>query len=107
MCRHMQQQTLNKKGKKSPSYLDLQMTMRTQIHLRRKEFVAYFIKAMKHYKDKEMLFVSFNTANHWVTLSISTKYDRVWYCDSSRSIDSITDNRLTHDWSDVISVLDE
>jgi hypothetical protein len=45
---------------------------------------------MRHYKDKEMLVIPFNTGNHWVTLSISTKYDQVWYCDSSRLTDSRT-----------------
>jgi hypothetical protein len=59
----MQQQTLNKKGKESPAYLDPQMAMRTQIHLRRKDVVAYFVKAMKHYKDKEMLVIPFNMGN--------------------------------------------
>jgi hypothetical protein len=63
---------------------------------------------MKHCKDdKEMLVISFNTGNHWVALSISTKYDQVWYYDSSMSIDSRTGDQLTRDWSDVISVLDE
>jgi hypothetical protein len=103
----MQQQTLNKKGKDSPVYLDPQMAMRNQIHLSRIDVVAYFVKAMKHYKDKEMLVISFNMTNHWVTLSISTKYNQVWYCDSSRLIDLKTSDRLIHDWSDVISFLDE
>jgi hypothetical protein len=31
--RHIQQQTLNKKGKESPAFLDPQMTMRTNITL--------------------------------------------------------------------------
>jgi hypothetical protein len=57
----MQQLTLNKKGKESPAYLDPQMVMRTQMHLSRKDVVAYFVKAMKHYKDKKMLVVPFNT----------------------------------------------
>jgi hypothetical protein len=103
----MQQQTLNKTGKDSPAYLDPQMAMRTSIHLRRPDIVAHFVKAMRHYKDKEMLVVPFNTGNNWVTQSISTTYDQVWYCDSSRLIDSITGDRLTHNWSDVISVLDK
>jgi hypothetical protein len=59
----MQQQTLNKKGKESPAYLDPQMAMRTQIHLHRKDVVAYFVKVMKHYKDKEMLVIPFNMGN--------------------------------------------
>jgi hypothetical protein len=41
------------------------------------EVVQYFVKAMRHYRDKEMLVVPFNTGKHWVTLSISTKYDQV------------------------------
>jgi hypothetical protein len=62
---------------------------------------------MKHYIDKEMLVIPFNIGNHWVTLSISTKYDQVWYCDSSRPTDPITGERLTRDWIDVIVVLNE
>jgi hypothetical protein len=103
----MQQQTLNKKRKESPIYLDPQMAMRTQIHLSRTYVVTYFVKLMKHYKDKEMLVIPFNMGNHWVTLLISTKYDQICYCDFSRPIDSKIGDQLTRDWSDVISVLDE
>jgi hypothetical protein len=71
----MQQQALHKKGKKSPAFLDPQMVMRTHITLDRKGIVAYFVKPMSHYKDKEMLVVAFNTGNHWLLLSISTKYE--------------------------------
>jgi hypothetical protein len=42
-----------------------------------KDVVAYFAKAMRHYSDKDILVVPFNTGNHWVTLAISTKYDQV------------------------------
>jgi hypothetical protein len=73
----MQQQTLKKKGKVSPAYFDSQMATRTHINLGRKDVIAYFVKAMNHYKDKEMLVIPFNICNHWVTLSISTKYDQV------------------------------
>jgi hypothetical protein len=73
----MQQQTLNKKRNESPTYLDPQMVTRTSIHLRRPDVVAYFIKAMRHYKDKEMLVISFNMGKDWVILSISTTYDQV------------------------------
>jgi hypothetical protein len=52
VCRQMQQQTLNKKGKESPAYLDPQMVMRTNVHLNQKDVAAYFVKAMRHYKDK-------------------------------------------------------
>jgi hypothetical protein len=62
---------------------------------------------MKHYKDKEMLVVPFNTGAHCVTLSISTTCDQVWYCDSSRLIDSKTGDRLTRDYRDVIFDIDE
>jgi hypothetical protein len=98
---------LIKKGKKSLAYLDPQMAMRTSIQLRRQDIVAYFVEAMRCYKDKEMLVVPFNMGNHWLTLSISTTYDQVWYCDPSRPTHSRTSNRLTHNWSDVISVLDK
>jgi predicted SnoaL-like aldol condensation-catalyzing enzyme len=73
----MQQQTLNTKGKENPTYLDSQMVTRTQINLGQKGVVAYFVKAMKHYKDKEMLVVPFNMDNHCVTLLISTTDDQV------------------------------
>jgi hypothetical protein len=62
---------------------------------------------MRHYRDKEMLVVPFNTGNHWVTLSISNKYNLVWYCDSSRPIDPITGDQLAHDWTEVIAILNE
>jgi hypothetical protein len=103
----MQQQTLHKAGKESPTYLDPQIAMRTNIDTNRPEVVVYFAKSMKHYRDKEMLVVPFNTGNHWVTLSISIKYDQVCYCDSSRLTDPITGERLTHDWTNVIVVLNE
>jgi hypothetical protein len=73
----MQQQTHNKKGKESPAYLDPQMVMRTHIHLSQKDVVQYLVKAMTHYKDKEMLVIPFNMDNHWVTLYISTTYNQV------------------------------
>jgi hypothetical protein len=103
----MRQQTLHKIGKESPAYLDPQIVMRTNLNTSRQEVVAYFVKAMRHYKDKEMLVVSFNMGNHWVTLSISTRYDQVWYCDASKLTYPITDDRLTHDWTDVITIHDE
>jgi hypothetical protein len=103
----MQQQTLHKTGNESPSYLDLQIAMRTNLYTSREEVVAYFAKAMRHYRDKEMLVVPFNTGNHWVTLSISMKYDLVWYCDSSRPTDLITGEQLTRDWADVMAILNE
>jgi Ulp1 family protease len=61
---------------------------------------------MSHYKDKEMLVIPFNMGNHWVTLSISTTYDQVWYCDSFRTIDSKIGDQLTRDFNDVKSILD-
>jgi hypothetical protein len=86
----MQQQTLHKMGNESPAYLYPQIDMRTNLYTSRQEVVAYFTKAIKHYRDKEMLGVLFNTGNHWVTQSISTKYDQVRYYDSSRLTDPIT-----------------
>jgi hypothetical protein len=74
----MQQQTLHKMGKESHAYLDPQKAVRTNLHTSQQEVVAYFVKAMRHYRDKEMLVIPFNTGNHYVTLSIFTKYDQVW-----------------------------
>jgi hypothetical protein len=71
----MQQQTLHKMGKESPAYLDPQIAMRPNLETSRQEVVVYFAKAMRHYRDKEMLVILFKTGNHWVTLSISTMYD--------------------------------
>jgi hypothetical protein len=88
----MEQQTLHKKGKESPAFLDLQMVTRTHITLGRKDVIAYFVKSMSHYKDKEMLVIPFNTGNHWLLLSVSTTYSQVWYRDSSRPIDPNTDD---------------
>jgi Ulp1 family protease len=62
---------------------------------------------MRHYRDKEMLVIPFNMGNHWVALSISTKYDQVWYYDSLRPANPITGDRLTRDWTDVIAILNE
>jgi hypothetical protein len=105
----MQQQTLNRMGKESSAYLDPQILMRTNVQTAssRQEVVQYFVKAMRHYRNKEILVIPFNTDNHWVTLSISTKYNQVWYCDSSRLTDPITGDRLTRDWTDIMAVLNE
>jgi hypothetical protein len=88
----MQQLTHHRTEKESPAYLDPQISMRTNLLAAssRKDVVAYFVKAMRHYSDKEILVITFNTDNHWVTLAISTKYDQVWYCDFARPTDSIT-----------------
>jgi hypothetical protein len=83
------------------------MAMRTNLHMSRQEVVAYFAKAMRHYRDKVMLVLPFNMGNRWVTLSISTKYDQVLYYDSSRLTDPIIGEQLTHDWTDVIAILHE
>jgi hypothetical protein len=73
--------------------------MRTNLQTssRQQEVVAYFAKAVKYYRDKELLVVSLNT----------TMYDKVWYCDSSRPTDLITSDCLTRDWIDVMVVLNE
>jgi hypothetical protein len=86
----MQQQALHEIVKESPTYLDPQIVTRTNIDTNRPEVVAYFPKAMRHYRDKEMLVILFNTGNHWIILSISIKYDQVWYSDSSRPTNQIT-----------------
>jgi hypothetical protein len=73
----MQQQILHKIEKESPAYLDPQIAMRPNLETSRQEVVTYFAKAMRHYRDKEMLVIPFNIGNHWVTLSIFSKYDQV------------------------------
>jgi ABC-type bacteriocin/lantibiotic exporter with double-glycine peptidase domain len=95
-------------GKESPTYLDPQISTRTNLLTAssRKDVVGYFVKAMRHYSDKEILVILFNTGNHWVILAISTKYHQVWYCDCARPTDSITDKQLTRDWTDIMAVLD-
>ena len=105
----MQQLTRHRTGKESPAYLDPQISTRTNLLVAssRKDVVAYFVKAMRHYSDKEILVVPFNTGNHWLLLSVSTTYDQVWYCNSSRPIDPDTGERLTRGYTDVMSVLDE
>jgi hypothetical protein len=92
----MKQLTHHRTEKESLAYLDPQISMRTNLLAVKgqKYIVAYFVKAMRHYSDKEILVVSFNTDNHWVTLAISTKYDQVWYCNSSRPTYSITGSDL-------------
>jgi hypothetical protein len=105
----MQQLTRHRTGKDSLGYLDPQISTRTNLLAanNQKDVVGYFVKAMRHYGDKEILVVPFNTGNHWVTLAISTKYDQVWYCDSVRPTYSLTGERLTHDWTDIMVILDE
>jgi hypothetical protein len=95
-------------GKESPAYLDPQISMRTNLKTASsRQVVQYFVKVMRHYRNKEMLVVPFNMGNHWVTLSISTKYDQVWYCDSLKPTDLITDDQLIHDWTDIMAILNE
>jgi hypothetical protein len=88
----MQQLTCHRTTKESPAYVNPQILMRTNLLAAssQKDVVAYFVKAMRHYSDKEILVIPFNMGNHWVTLAISTKYNRVWYCDSAGPTNSIT-----------------
>ena len=73
----------------------------------RSAVVKYLVKAMRFYKDKEMLNIPYSTVNHWILVTISTMYDQVWYCDSSRPADPDTGERLTRDYDDVISIINE
>jgi hypothetical protein len=75
----MQQLTHYRIGKESPAYLDPQISMKTNLLVAssRKDVIGYFVKAMRHYSDKEILVIPFNMGNHWVTLAISIKYDQV------------------------------
>jgi hypothetical protein len=65
------------KREMSLAYLDLQIARKTNLQSsrQRQKVVAYFARAMRHYRDKEMLVIPFNMGNHCVTLSISAKYD--------------------------------
>jgi hypothetical protein len=104
----MQQLTHHRMEKESPAYLDPQISTRINLLVaNNRKDVAYFVRTMRYYNDKEILVIPFNMGNHWVTLVISIKYDKVWYCDSTRPEDSITGEQLTHDWTDIMAVLDE
>jgi hypothetical protein len=90
-CRHMQQDTRTRKGKDSLTYLDPQTMTTTVIQIEKDEVVKYLEQAMRYYKDKkEMLIISYNMGSHWVLLTISTRHDQVWYCDSNRPTDLAT-----------------
>jgi hypothetical protein len=54
-----------------------QISTRTNLQVAsgQKDVVAYFVRTMRHYSDKEILVVPFNTGNHWITLAIFIKYD--------------------------------
>jgi hypothetical protein len=75
----MQQLTHHGTRKESPAYLDPEISTRTNLlgASSRKDVVGYFVRAMRHYSDKEILVVPFNIDNHWVILAVSTKYDQV------------------------------
>jgi hypothetical protein len=105
-CRHMQQDTRTRKGKDSPAYLDPQMMMTTVIQTEKAEVVKYLVRSMRYYKDKkEMLIALYNTGSHCVLLTISMRYNQVWYCDSNRPTDLATGKRGTRDYSEVMTVL--
>jgi hypothetical protein len=93
----MKQDTRTRKGKDSLAYLDPQMMMTTVIQTEKAEVIKYLVRAMGYYKEtKEMLIVPYNTGSHWVLLTISVRYNQVWYCDSNRPIDPATGKRGTH-----------
>jgi hypothetical protein len=107
-CRHMQQNTRTRKGKDSSTYLDPQMMTMNIIQTEKAEVVKYLVQTMRYYKDKkEMLIISYNTGSHWVLLTISMRHNQVWYCDSNRPTDLATGKRGTHDYSEVMGVLNE
>jgi hypothetical protein len=53
-------------GKEFPTYLDPQISMRTNLQTssQRQDGVAYFAKVMKYHRDKELLVVPFNMGTH-------------------------------------------
>jgi hypothetical protein len=82
--------------------------MTTVIQIEKAEVIKYLVWAMCYYKDKkEMLIVPYNTGSHWVLLTILMRHNQVWYCDSNRPIDPATGKRGTHDYSEVMAVLNE
>jgi hypothetical protein len=104
----MQQDTRTRKGKDSLAYLDPQMMTMTVIQTEKAEIMKYLVRAMRYYKDKkEMLIVSYNTGSHWVLLTILMRHNQVWYCDSNRPTDPATRKRGTHDYSEVMAILNE
>jgi hypothetical protein len=56
-CRHMQQDTRTRKGKDSPTYLDLQMMMMTIIQTEKAEVIKYLVWAMRYCKDKKEMLI--------------------------------------------------
>jgi hypothetical protein len=104
----MQQNTCTRRGKDSLTYLNPQMMTTTIIQTEKAEVVKYLVRAMRYYKDKkEMLIVPYNTGSHWVLLTISMRHNQVWYCDSNRPTDPVTGKRGTHDYSEVMAILNE
>jgi hypothetical protein len=104
----MQQDTHTRKGKDSPAYLDPQMMTMTVIQIEKVEVVKYLVWAMHYYKDKkDMLIISYNTGSHCVLLTISMRHNQVRYYDSNRLTDPATGKRGTHDYSEVMTVLNE
>jgi hypothetical protein len=104
----MQQDTCTRKGKDFPAYLDPQMMMTTVIQIEKAKVMKYLVRTMRYYKDKkEMLIVPYNMGSHWVPITISMRYNQVWYCDSNRPIDPATGKRGTRDYSEVMAVLNK
>jgi hypothetical protein len=78
------------------------------IQTEKAEVMKYPVRTMSYYKDKkEMLIIPYNTGSHWVLLTISMRHNQVWYCDSNSSTDPATGKRWTHDYSEVMAVLNE
>jgi hypothetical protein len=104
----MQHDTRTRKGKDSPAYLDPQMMSMIVIQIEKAEVMKYLVWSMYYYKDKkEMLIIPYNTGSHWVLLTISMRHNQVWYCDSNRPTDLANGKRGTHDYSEVMAVLNE
>jgi hypothetical protein len=60
----MQQLTHHRTEKESPAYLDPQISMRTNLlAANSQKDVAYFVKAMRQYNDKEIPVIPFNMGN--------------------------------------------
>jgi hypothetical protein len=61
----MQQLTHHRTGNESPAYHDLQISTITNLLAAssQKDVVAYFVKAVRHSSNKEILVVLFNMGN--------------------------------------------
>jgi amino-acid N-acetyltransferase len=84
--------------KKEPfGFLDPQNMMISLMEQQREFVVEYVARAMSHFSKRDYLMAAHNTGGHWILLVITTKWNLIWYLDSSRQ----------HDYTFVKQILDE